>query len=105
MRMVDLDLLNGKIAAMQACEPHYAFHFLNDAQNPSTEWECIEDMIENMPVIEAQPVKRGKWIPHKVPSPIQSVYSCSKCNSSIPGNIFVVGCDFEFCPYCGANLK
>lgn len=46
----------------------------------------------------------GKWIPHKAPFPIQSVYSCSKCNSSVPTNIFVVGCDFEFCPYCGTKM-
>lgn len=47
----------------------------------------------------------GKWVPHKGPFPIQSVYSCSKCNSSVPSNIFVVGCDFEFCPYCGAKME
>ena len=47
----------------------------------------------------------GKWIPHKAVFPIQSVYSCSKCNSSVPGNIFVIGCDFEFCPYCGAKME
>lgn len=49
--------------------------------------------------------KTGRWIPHKAPFPIQSVYSCSKCNSSVPGNIFVVGCDFEFCPYCGVKME
>ena len=50
-RYIDVDLLRGKITAMQACEPKYAYNFLNDAQNPSTEWGCIEDMIESIPVI------------------------------------------------------
>ena len=63
MRLIDLDLLLGKVAAMQACETRYAFNFLNDAQNPSTEWECVEDMIDSIPIAEVQPVKHGEWMP------------------------------------------
>ena len=62
----------------------------------------ILEMLENLPSVQP---KTGQWIPHKAPFPIQSVYSCSKCSSSVPGNIFVVGCDFEFCPYCGARME
>lgn len=61
--------------------------------------EFVIDEVSNIPQ------KTGRWIPHKAVLPIQSVYSCSKCNSSVPGNIFVVGCDFEFCPYCGAKME
>ena len=59
MRPIDADALKAKIEEMQAFEPKYAFHFLNDAQNPSTEWECVEDLLENAPTIETKPTRRG----------------------------------------------
>ena len=66
--------------------------------------EYVIDEVSNIPQKTGQWIP-GQWIPHKAPFPIQSVYSCSKCSSSVPGNIFVVGCDFEFCPYCGARME
>ena len=54
MRLIDADLLCGKIAAMQACEPKYAYNFLNEAQNQSTEWDCIENMIDSIPTIKSE---------------------------------------------------
>ena len=62
MKMIDYELLRGKITAMQSTNPEYAYNFLNNALNPSTEWECIEDMIDSIEVYEAEPVKRGRWI-------------------------------------------
>ena len=56
MKVIDYNLLKGKITAMQSTEPEYAYNFLNNAQNPSTEWECIEDMLDNMEVYEVEPV-------------------------------------------------
>lgn len=95
--MIDYNLLKGKIAAMQSTEPEYAFHFLNNAQNPSTEWGCIEDMLDSMEVYEAEPMKHGKW----------NGYICSECN--VCADYFISG-DFyfdekpNFCPNCGARM-
>lgn len=47
---------------------------------------------------DAQPVKHGRWLDNGM------VYTCSECNSSVPKNIFVIGCDFEGCPYCFARM-
>lgn len=97
MKMIDYNLLKGKIAAMQSTEPKYAFNFLNNALNPSTEWECVEDMLDSMEVYEAEPVKHGKWCG----------YLCSECNEY--ADYFVSG-DFyfdekpNFCPNCGARM-
>jgi hypothetical protein len=38
-------------------ERGWASHFLNAAGEPSTEWYCVEDMIENAPTIDAIPVE------------------------------------------------
>lgn len=52
----------------------------------------------DFPTIEAEPVRHGRWIDNKCGS------SCSECNDSVPYNIFIIGCDFEYCPYCGAKM-
>lgn len=38
-------------------ERGWASHFLNDAGEPSTEWYCVEDMIDNAPTVDAIPVE------------------------------------------------
>lgn len=96
MKLIDLDLLKGKVEAMQACEPHYANNFLNDALNPSTEWGCIEDMIDSIPVIDAQPVKRGKW-EYQENMPFES---CNICRYRNYDPVYTP----NFCPNCGAKM-
>ena len=39
----------------------YSCNFLNDSRQPSTEWYCVEDAVENMPAVDAVPVVHGKW--------------------------------------------
>ena len=58
----------------------------------------LADFVENIPSADVQPVKHGRWIDNGM------VYTCSECNSSVPKNIFVIGCDFEGCPYCFARM-
>lgn len=92
MKMIDYELLRGKITAMQSTNPEYAYNFLNNALNPSTEWECIEDMIDSIEVYEAEPVKRGKWIKTTL-----DYSQCSICGEyRHPSN---------FCPICGADMR
>lgn len=100
VRLIDANALVKEIESVhcKGCNNY------NGAMCRACEWMDAMDYIEDAPTIDAQPVKHGKWVMHKAPFPIQSIYSCSECNSSVPGNIFVVGCDFEFCPYCGAKM-
>ena len=66
-------------AECQKTDPHFeergwANHFINSAGEPSTEWYCVEDMIENAPAVDAVPVVRCKnckyweadWKPNNV---------------------------------------
>lgn len=59
--------------------------------------EIMSD-ISSIEAADVQPVKRGRWIDNGM------VYTCSECNSSVPKNIFVIGCDFDGCPYCFARM-
>ena len=61
----------------------------------------IMEIMSDISSIEAasvRPVKQGRWLDNGI------VYTCSECNSSVPKNIFVIGCDFEGCPYCFARM-
>lgn len=62
---------------------------------------ALINSIQDISVIkgaDVQPVKHGRWLDNGM------VYTCSECNSSVPKNIFVIGCDFEGCPYCFARM-
>lgn len=86
MQVIGMKLLREKIAAMQEGEPKYAYNFLNDAQNPSTEWGCVEDMIDSIPVIEAEPVRHGRWIrgvSKGFPKNPTCLWYCSCCGEKI----------------------
>lgn len=58
----------------------------------------VAQAVADMKPVDAQLVKHGRWIDNGI------VYTCSECNSGVPKNIFVVGCDFEGCPYCFARM-
>lgn len=66
MRLIDADALitDCQLAQKQA-DRHgreYADAFYSGGGEISTEWWCVEDMIENAPTIEPER-KKGRWIP------------------------------------------
>ena len=99
MKMIDYNLLKGKITAMQSTEPEYAFNFLNNAQNPSTEWDCIEDMLDSMEVYEAEPVKHGRWI-----RIIGALYECTECKAKLWLGSVNPADKYHYCWMCGAKM-
>lgn len=61
MRLIDADALKEtfEIAYKEARHDiEYANAFFSDAGEVSTEWWCVEDMVDNAPTIEPQ-----QWIP------------------------------------------
>ncbi|MBR0340806.1 MAG: hypothetical protein IJH64_00875 [Oscillospiraceae bacterium] len=63
---------------------------------------AAQNAIDEMPTIDAQPVKRGKW---KCVNDDENVWMCTNCGNEIS---LEVGnpAEFEwlFCLYCGANM-
>jgi hypothetical protein len=78
-------------AFCEKCSGYYDGHCIHRG-------ECDVDVIQTAPAADVIPVKHGRWLD------IGTVYTCSECNSSVPKNIFVIGCDFEGCPYCFAKM-
>ena len=61
----------------------------------------FRDEIEDMPTVDAAPVRRGKWI-HEVRYTIDSLHSyqqyrCSECDMTYITNT-------KYCPNCGARM-
>ena len=90
-------------AECQKTDPNFegrgwASHFISEAGMPSTEWYCVEDMIENAPAVDAAPVVHARWdeIRDYTQAGLIS-FECSEC-----GRL----CDtlYKYCPRCGARM-
>lgn len=66
----------------------------------------IRDNLDNIPTIDAEPVRHGKWIERKNYPGL--AYHCSECNYKIYGrpyqNTYLI-VPYNFCPNCGAKMK
>lgn len=118
MRLVDADALQRAFDDAHKDEPDFfCCNFLNNAGNPSTEWDCVDDILENAPTIDAQPVKQGKWT-ECWRDPARNVISviCSACGDAsitylpkrnltvddVPKKICI---QMPHCPKCGARME
>lgn len=105
MRLIDADALLEVSKSKQSEKEETAYNFLNCAQNPSTEWDCVEDMIENAPTIEPE-VRHGLWIlcedQHGVDNDNNNyAYFCSQCHYQ---DVHSKYAKVNFCWNCGARM-
>ena len=63
VRLIDANALLKEFEKRQkaAVDGVFADCFLNDAQNLSTEWWMVDDIVEAAPTIDAVPVVHGRW--------------------------------------------
>ena len=52
-------------------------------------------LIQEAPAVDAEPVKRGRWIDMGDATAV-----CSECNNQIFGEP-----EYDFCPHCGAKME
>lgn len=67
------------------------------------EWDDISptrdefvEFIKKQPIIEAEPVKHGRWEEYLIPN----ILCCSNCDWGIDPL-----CKSTYCPNCGANME
>lgn len=120
VRLIDANALQRAFDDAHKDEPDFfCCNFLNNAGNPSTEWECVDEILENAPTIDAQPVKHGHWGDY---GSGVGLY-CSECRHRIryrngirettkfsDGEFdFVQYASkngyYNFCPKCGAKME
>ena len=98
MRAIDADALivDCQLAQKQADRhgKEFANAFYSGGGEISTEWWCVEDMIENAPTIEPER-KTGRWIDGSIPT----YAACSEC-----GYQERYADENNYCPNCGARM-
>lgn len=57
------------------------------------------EVIEDAPTIDAEPVRRGRWIVW-YHGGIRFSYTCSSCGMHSPNEQ-----ETSYCPYCGAKME
>lgn len=105
MRAIDGDrLIDDCQLAQKQADRHgreFANAFYSGGGEISTEWWCVEDMIENAPTIEPER-KKGKWIKEDR-GHVEYTGVCSECGFAW------IWYDtreyFKFCPNCGADMR
>ena len=110
-RLIDADALMSdcKLAQNQA-DRHgreFANAFYSGGGEISTEWWCVEDLIENAPTIESKR-KTGRWYKPKgmMPPEYMGVYRCSECDEMAMRDWKHHRQELtNFCPNCGARMK
>lgn len=111
MRLIDADALIADCQLAQKQADRHGREFTNafysDGGEISTEWWCVEDMIENAPTIEPQRM-RGRWIG----CGNSDHWKCSVCGtraafwfseeSSSEVDLDMSEWLSDFCPNCGS---
>lgn len=99
MRLINADVLKIESQKRQEGIERYgeeqADCFYSSSRELSTEWWCVEDMIDNTPTVDAPERKVGKW---KEIDFANYKALCSECGTWSP----IMG---RFCPNCGAKME
>lgn len=102
VRLIDANALLKEFEKRQEQQINeYCDCFLNDAQELSTEWWCVEDAVTAAPTISAVPVVHGRWdkpVEHGLPYATNHLgVVCSYCCKWSDN-------DYNYCPNCGAKM-
>lgn len=119
VRLIDANALQRAFDKAHEGKPDFfCDNFLNNAGNPSTEWDCVDDILQSAPTVDAVPVKLGKWI--AVTSydafggdPVQwevhgnpiAYHYCSECKNQCDVDENGDEILSDFCPDCGADMR
>lgn len=108
MKLIDADELRKRMY-------HDAFEMDSDMQRWDSgcwvRYKMFENAIEDMPLIEAEPVRRGKWLEHPYERE-WDICSCCKIGTkrrefgmTDEGREWVTEESYTYCPWCGANME
>lgn len=100
MRLIDADELKDRVIRQEciSCSATYTY-----AENRCKACDTADflRMLEDMPTVEAQPVKSGRW---NFIGKWENTYQCSECleEFNVEGN--PIENMMRYCPYCGVRM-
>lgn len=97
MRRIDADAIKHEITKYHAgLKPRYISKLVD------AEIADIQDIIDESPTVDAEPVRYGRWI--RNPDDVNAFF-CSLCGcwNGVWWNEFAE-CTLKFCPWCGAKM-
>ena len=66
------------------------------------EWIAFRDEVNQIPIIEAEPVKHAHWVPCE--DEYEDEYKCSACGGTQFFAMTPQDEGWEYCPHCGAKM-
>lgn len=93
MRLIDADALSENVQ----------FRLPNDNKNAEIIDGCVKitrRLVENAPTIEAEPVRRGRWVSDEA----DILFHCSECETQVSTNWDYEDLQWNYCPNCGAKM-
>lgn len=107
VRLIDANALLKELEKQQEQQTNeYCDCFLNDAQELSTEWWCVEDAVMAAPTIDAVPVVHGRWVKANgmMPPEYHGRKCCSVCDAFALSDFYGIERLSDFCHNCGAKM-
>lgn len=89
MRLINADVLRADVLEWENC-----YNGFSDTYDKAR----IIDAIDEQPTIEAEPVRRGRWI--REPN---CWYRCEVCGGHYPS--IADNMKYKYCPNCGAKME
>ena len=107
MRLIDADAFPNKLKEMM-------IQIDKNRGEPEEDWFLygfdefvmaldVIDLVKEMPTIDAEPVKHGKWIYKGVRGRFPAC-ECSVCGNVENADWAVLGDNVNYCPNCGAKM-
>ena len=104
-RLIDADELKKRFEKAQSYiqDGECAEAFYAHGNNLSTEWDCVEDIVDSMPTIEEV---KGKWIDEGwyADGHSEHAFHCSVCGEHIIDYVCQVYDENPHCKWCGAEM-
>lgn len=60
---------------------------------------------DGVELVEYVPVKHGRWEWREDYRNYAKIFRCSACKSEIEMSHYTRGCEYDFCPNCGAKME
>ena len=98
MRLIDADALPEHKFPENQCNKFGDGAYYRQGWN-----DAIDAIVDNEPIVDAVPVRRGRWVYHPEIG-WGSTYLCSECGEKAVETIMGEP-RYKFCPMCGADMR